>query len=120
MLALPAHSKGLELACRVAPDVPEQLVGDAERLRQVLVNLVGNAIKFTERGEVASTCRWRTTASARPASCSRFAVRDTGIGIAEDEAGAVFEAFAQADGSTTRASTAAPAWAWPSPAAWSS
>ena len=122
VLALRAHVKGLELACRVHPDVPELVIGDAGRLRQVLVNLVGNAVKFTERGEVivevslASRERERpesdigsvsdrnlTPVAHAPGSPEiRFAVRDTGIGIPADKLGTVFDAFVQADGSTTR------------------
>ena len=95
-LALRAHKKGLELACHVAADVPDALVGDPGRLRQVLVNLVGNAIKFTERGEVVVRVE---VAVARRAtrSCLHFAVRDTGIGIPADKQQTLFEAFAQAD-----------------------
>jgi len=100
ILAVRAHGKGLELACHVTPDVPDALVGDPGRLRQVLINLVGNAIKFTERGEVVV----RVEGDAAPADAAhlRFGVSDTGIGIASDKHGAIFEAFTQADGSTTR------------------
>jgi PAS domain S-box-containing protein len=113
-LALRAHKKGLELACQVLPDVPEALVGDAGRLRQVLINLVGNAIKFTERGEVVVTVsliRARSVSDglAEPVADApgsdiqlQFSVRDTGIGIPPEKQGAIFAPFVQADGSTTR------------------
>jgi signal transduction histidine kinase/CheY-like chemotaxis protein len=103
MLALRAHQRSLELAWRVAPDVPDALVGDAERLRQVLINLVGNAIKFTECGEVTVdvTCEGGGEPSAEGCAV-RFAVRDTGIGIAADKQALIFEAFAQEDGTTSR------------------
>ncbi len=95
-----AHRKGLELAWQVAPEVPEWLVGDHGRLRQVLVNLVGNAIKFTESGEVVVTTKLgeRTAEKAE----LQITVRDTGIGISEDKQGLIFAAFTQADSSTTR------------------
>lgn len=95
-----AHRKGLELAWQVAPNVPEWLVGDCGRLRQVLVNLVGNAIKFTERGEVVVSA---TVEKITPAGAElHFAVRDTGIGIPTDKQSLIFAAFTQADPSTTR------------------
>mgnify|MGYP005842891365 FL=1 len=99
-LALRAHGKGLELACRVHPDVPALLVGDRTRLRQIVVNLVGNAIKFTEQGEVLleAECQARTESEA----ILHFAVSDTGIGIPAEKQAAVFGAFEQADASTTR------------------
>jgi two-component system, sensor histidine kinase and response regulator len=99
-LALRAHTKGLELACRIAPDVPDPLIGDSGRLRQVLVNLVGNAIKFTERGEVIATVS--VERSSAEAVRLRVAVTDTGIGIAADKIHTIFQPFEQADGSTTR------------------
>ncbi len=106
-LALRAHKKGLELAYRVAPDVPADLVGDRGRLRQVLVNLVGNAIKFTAQGEVVVEV---SKGEDRGAEVElHFTVRDTGIGIPADKLARIFEPFTQVDGSTTR-STAAPAW----------
>ncbi len=81
-LALRAHKKGLELACRIAPTVPDAVIGDAGRLRQVIVNLVGNAIKFTEHGEVVVRIENDRTATAAAGECwLQFAVRDTGIGI---------------------------------------
>jgi PAS domain S-box-containing protein len=99
-LAVRAHRKGLELLCHVQPDVPETLDGDAGRLRQVLTNLVGNAIKFTQRGEVEVNV---DTASSDAQSVSlRFTVRDTGTGIAPEKQAAIFHAFEQGDASTTR------------------
>jgi signal transduction histidine kinase/CheY-like chemotaxis protein len=99
-LALRAHQKGLELACSVRPDVPKAVTGDPARLRQILVNLVGNAIKFTKQGEVAVDVTTETQAGDQV--CLRFSVRDTGIGIPAGKQTKIFEAFAQADGSTTR------------------
>ena len=99
-LALRAHSKGLELAYHLAPDVPEMLLGDPLRLRQVIVNLVGNSIKFTERGEVVVDVARESTDGGDLAL--KFSVTDTGIGIPQDKQAHVFEAFTQADSSTTR------------------
>src|SRR5208337_4999098 len=94
-LALRAHEKSLELALRVAPQVPDNLMGDPTRLRQVLFNLVGNSIKFTDAGEVS------VQVSAEPTEADRvalhFAVADTGIGIPAEKRRVIFEAFAQAD-----------------------
>jgi PAS domain S-box-containing protein len=103
-LALRAHAKGLELACRIAPDVPDRVVGDVGRLRQVIVNLVGNAIKFTEHGEVIVTVVREDAfeAQAGGESVLRFTVADTGIGIPASKLEAIFEPFEQADRSTTR------------------
>jgi two-component system, sensor histidine kinase and response regulator len=99
-LAVRAQQKGLELACHVAPEVPDALVGDAERLRRIVVNLVGNAIKFTESGEVVlnASVESRTNEEA----VLHFSVTDTGIGIPREKQKAIFEAFAQGDASTTR------------------
>jgi signal transduction histidine kinase/CheY-like chemotaxis protein len=99
-LALRANEKGLELTFHIPPDVPDRLIGDPLRLRQVLVNLVGNAIKFTETGEVAVDLQLEA-ASASEARVL-FEVRDTGIGISEAQQQKIFEAFGQADSSTTR------------------
>jgi signal transduction histidine kinase len=100
-LALRAHAKGLELLLEVQREVPDYVVGDPVRVGQIVTNLVGNAIKFTERGEVALyTALEETTGDGRIRL--RFDVRDTGIGIHEDKRAVIFEAFAQADGSTTR------------------
>ena len=99
-LAIRAHAKGLELIVDIAPDVPTMVLGDPLRLRQVLINLIGNAIKFTESGEVLISVR-RDSAEGEPLRL-KFSVRDTGIGIAKDKLPFLFEAFSQADSSTAR------------------
>ena len=99
-LATEVHKKGLELAYGFAPDVPDALVGDPGRLSQILVNLVGNACKFTERGEIA--VRVDLESQAEEGVSLHIAVRDTGIGIAPEKQRHIFAAFTQADGSTTR------------------
>ena len=105
LLAGHAHRKGLELACHIDSNVPAVVGGDPARLRQVLINLVGNAVKFTERGEVVIAVT-RAAEEEMPAvhgSCGlRFSVRDTGIGITGEARSQLFKAFSQADGSTTR------------------
>src|SRR5688572_23495436 len=100
LMALRAQEKGLELLVSTAPDVPIDLIGDPQRLRQILVNLVGNAIKFTDRGEVA--VRVTNDNRASEPGTLRFAVSDSGIGIPPEKLGAIFDRFTQADGSTTR------------------
>jgi len=95
-----AHLKGLELAARIAPGVSEHLVGDPLRLRQILVNLLGNALKFTEVGEVVLVIDHDPEAN-EPGRL-RFTVSDTGIGIPEDKVDAIFSSFTQVDSSTTR------------------
>jgi PAS domain S-box-containing protein len=100
MVAIRAHEKGLALVCEIAPNVPDDLVGDPTRLRQVLLNLLGNAIKFTESGEVA--LRVTPDADTSVPRALRFTISDTGIGIPDEKLGAVFERFTQADSSTTR------------------
>jgi signal transduction histidine kinase/CheY-like chemotaxis protein len=102
LMAPPAIAKGLELAWEVAPEVPARVVGDVTRLRQVLVNLLGNAIKFTPRGEVVLSVDARPDAGGGAARELAFAVRDTGIGVAADRHARIFESFTQADASTTR------------------
>ncbi len=99
-LAIRAHQKGLELADHIAPEVPESLAGDPHRLRQVVVNLLGNAIKFTERGEVVLDV---SVASRDDRGVVlHFIVRDTGIGVGPEEQHRLFQAFMQGDTSTTR------------------
>ena len=100
MVAVRAHEKGLALVCEIAPNVPTDLVGDSTRLRQVLLNLLGNAIKFTESGEVA--LRVTPDADSSVPTALRFTISDTGIGIPGEKLGRVFERFTQADSSTTR------------------
>ena len=99
-LALRAHEKGLELLCEIAPEVPEAVNGDSSRLRQIIVNLVGNAIKFTEQGEVA--LRVSIAGEEGQDRIVRFCVSDTGIGIPVEKQNLIFDPFAQADTSTTR------------------
>src|ERR1700683_4791550 len=99
-LAIKAQQKGLEFIFDVAPGVPADVVGDPARLRQVLVNLVGNSIKFTERGEIEVNVQ--AEAPGLEGTILLFSVRDTGIGIPADKQHKIFEAFSQADSSTTR------------------
>jgi signal transduction histidine kinase/DNA-binding response OmpR family regulator len=99
-VALRADEKGLELLCEVAPEIPEIVKGDSTRLRQIIVNLVGNAIKFTSEGEVA--LRVQSQGKEGLDLVLHFTVSDTGIGIAEEKQHAIFEPFTQADASTTR------------------
>jgi len=100
MLAFRAHEKGLELLCDIRPEVPGYVIGDSARLRQIIVNLVGNSIKFTERGQV------ELQVALEPQEGDRlrlhFIVRDTGIGVAPEKQKLIFDAFCQADNSTTR------------------
>lgn len=99
-VALRAHNKGLEIACRIDPDTPDALIGDPTRLGQIILNLVSNAVKFTKEGEVVLevNCDSRTNRDA----LLHFSVRDTGIGIPEEKLAMIFDAFTQADASTTR------------------
>ena len=98
--AIRAHQQGLELACFIHPDVPHMVVGDYSRLRQIVVNLVGNAIKFTEAGEVSLEVT-RESHSEKD-TVLHFVVADTGIGIPPEKQTTIFEMFEQADASTTR------------------
>jgi two-component system, sensor histidine kinase and response regulator len=99
-LALRAHQKGLELTCDVRPEAPEEIVADPTRLRQIIINLIGNAIKFTEHGEVGIEVA--VESQTQDQAQLHFAVRDTGVGIARDKQKLIFEAFSQADNSTAR------------------
>ena len=99
-LALQAQEKGLEFICAIAPDVPPRLCGDPGRLRQVLLNLAGNAIKFTHAGEIA--VRASLISESADQAEVRFSVKDTGIGIPADKRDILFQKFTQADSSTTR------------------
>ena len=101
-LAIRAHEKGLELVCDIRPEAPDWILADPTRIRQVLINLIGNAIKFTGSGEVSVTLSLQEHDSKTGGLMLHFAVRDTGIGISPDKHATIFDAFAQADGSTTR------------------
>ena len=110
LLAANAAQKGLDLVSHMDDDVPETVVGDVTRVRQILVNLIGNAVKFTHKGEVAVHVKHAATEGDGAASAAsfglpvtlQFAVRDTGIGIPEDKVGELFKSFSQVDASTTR------------------
>lgn len=99
-LALRAHRKRLELVCHIAPDVPFMIAGDPHRLRQMVINLIGNAIKFTESGEVVLDVAMDRMEAGGP--MLHFRVEDTGVGIPQEKLDTIFEAFEQADTSTTR------------------
>lgn len=99
-LAVKATQKGLELACHIAPDVPDRLVGDPGRLRQIVINLVDNAIKFTAKGDVLVDVK--VDAREENTVRLRFFVRDTGIGIAPEDQQLIFDSFSQVDSSTSR------------------
>jgi signal transduction histidine kinase/DNA-binding response OmpR family regulator len=109
LVAPSASEKGLDLAYELTTETPEALIGDATRLRQILLNLLNNAVKFTERGEVVVTVDATPLSEGAPSDGEpggrfrlQFAVRDTGIGIPEDRIGALFQSFSQVDASTTR------------------
>jgi signal transduction histidine kinase/CheY-like chemotaxis protein len=99
LFAVQAAEKGLELTYSIAPDAPEAIVGDPGRLRQILTNLVGNAIKFTERGEIVVAVACQAEGNCR---LLHFSVRDSGIGISQEGTTRLFESFSQVDASTTR------------------
>jgi signal transduction histidine kinase/CheY-like chemotaxis protein/HPt (histidine-containing phosphotransfer) domain-containing protein len=99
-LALRADEKGLELLCDVSPQIPEMVIGDSGRLRQILLNLIGNALKFTSSGEIALKVQLDLIEDT--ASTLHFIVSDTGIGIAAEKLDSIFNSFSQADTSTTR------------------
>ena len=102
IMAFRSHEKGVELLCEIAPDVPIQLIGDPVRFRQVLINLIGNAIKFTDNGEIYVTVdRYRQDTGTEKEALI-FSVKDTGIGIPQEKIGTIFDIFSQADSSTTR------------------
>lgn len=100
LLAVPASRKGLELICHIAPEVPDSLLGDPSRLRQIVLNLIGNAIKFTDEGEVFVQVDCRECIDNR--FVLHFSVHDTGIGISAEKQKCIFEAFRQSDSSMTR------------------
>jgi two-component system, sensor histidine kinase and response regulator len=99
-LSLLAQGKGLELTCEIEPDVPEVIIADPPRLRQIILNLMGNAIKFTERGEVAVTAALDSSPGDRLQL--HFTIRDSGLGIPREKQKSIFAAFSHADSSTTR------------------
>ena len=102
VMALRAHSRDLELVCSASPQLPQRIQGDPTRLRQVLMNLLGNAVKFTEKGEIALTVLPAVEGSPKYPRSLQFSVRDTGIGIPADKLDLIFEKFTQTDSSITR------------------
>jgi signal transduction histidine kinase len=104
MLSIKAQEKGLEIICNIDPRMPAQFYGDPVRIRQVLINLIGNALKFTEHGEVRVEIALADVQEGDPPECLRLrvAVTDTGIGMTRDQIGQIFDPFIQADGSITR------------------
>lgn len=100
IMSIRTCEKGIDLICRIMPDVPVHMVGDPGRLRQVLLNLIGNAVKFTETGEIVLEAA--LIEKDGPSATIRFSIRDTGIGIPEEKIDRIFEKFTQADSSTTR------------------
>ncbi|MBI3592717.1 MAG: PAS domain S-box protein, partial [Nitrospirae bacterium] len=100
IIAIKAHAKGIKLAYHIMPDVPKYLIGDPHRIRQILVNLIANAIKFTEKGEVVITVGNQKTEDNFVTL--NFSVRDTGVGIPQEKLESIFERFTQCDASTTR------------------
>lgn len=108
VLAVRAHEKGIELVDHISPNVPIGLIGDAYRLRQILANLIGNSIKFTEEGEIVLSVKLvegkniHRKSKKKDSICLLFSVKDTGIGIPKEKQKAIFESFRQADSSTTR------------------
>lgn len=106
-LVVRASQNNLDLMYDIDPNIPDQLIGDALRLRQVITNLVGNAIKFTpakadKRGTVSISCRLKEMSPPYNNATLEFCVTDTGIGIPQDKLELIFDTFCQADGSTTR------------------
>ena len=100
LLAIQAHAKGLEVTALLDPSLPDLMRGDAGRVRQILLNLGGNAVKFTQKGEVAIDCR--VLEKDERGTLVRCEIRDTGIGIPPERLGALFQPFTQVDASTTR------------------
>lgn len=101
-LAIRASQKNLELSVRIDPSVPQRVMGDCGRLQQILINLVGNSIKFTEHGEVAVDTKYAGGPPSTQTHVLHFSIRDTGIGIPREKQQSIFEAFSQADATTTR------------------
>jgi signal transduction histidine kinase/CheY-like chemotaxis protein len=102
MISVRAYKKGLEMPLRISSEVPECVIGDPERLRQILINLLGNAVKFTESGQIFLDLRVDSDSSEDNKAKVIFAVKDTGIGIAQEKQKQIFDSFTQADASSTR------------------
>jgi signal transduction histidine kinase/CheY-like chemotaxis protein len=102
MLAIRAQEKNLEIICKIDPQLPAQFLGDAVRIRQILVNLIGNAIKFTSEGEIVVSVQQHVQTQGSQTRHLAISVKDTGIGIEKSKVDAIFESFTQADSSTTR------------------
>ena len=100
LIALRAYEKGVEFICLVESEIPVRLKGDPGRLRQIILNLAGNAVKFTEEGEISIRASKENETDDRIAV--KFEIRDTGIGLSEEQIGKLFQSYSQADVSTTR------------------